>query len=102
MAENGTDDARLQAIALLSKMGSNPQIDNTLLSLVNDEDVEIRLAAYEGLLKRGSRFIDRISVDGKFTIDIIESNKPMLYVTQIGMPRLALSLPLRAFQCRRR
>lgn len=93
MAEKGSGDVRLQAIALLADMGSNPLIDRTLHKLLNDEDVEIRLAAYEGLLNRGGRFIDRISVDGKFTIDVIASDKPMLYVTQIGRPRLAVFGP---------
>lgn len=93
MAEKGSGDVRLQAIALLADMGSNPLIDRTLHNLLNDEDVEIRLAAYEGLLNRGSRFIDRISVDGKFTIDVVASDIPMLYVTQIGKPRLAVFGP---------
>jgi len=93
MAENSSGDVRLQAISLIARMGSNPLIDRTLHNLLNDEDVEIRLAAYEGLLNRGSRFIRGISVDGKYMIDIVDSDKPMLYVTQIGRPRLAVFGP---------
>ncbi len=93
MAEAGSFETRVQAIDLLAQMGINPLIDRALRSLVNDPDVEIRLRAYEGLVERRDPFIARVQVDGKFVIDIVQSTKPMVYVTQIGQPRLVVFDP---------
>ena len=93
MAETGTFQTRLQAIALLADMAINPLIDRTLRSLLNDADVEIRLSAYEALVERRDPFVVRTSVDGKYLIDVVESDTPMVYVTQVGQPRLVVFNP---------
>jgi len=93
MAEAGSFETRVQAIDLLAGMGINPLIDRALRGLVNDPDVEIRLRAYEGMVERRDPFIAHVPVDGKFVIDIVQSTTPMVYVTQIGQPRLVVFGP---------
>lgn len=90
MAESGSPDVRRQSIELLADMGIDPVIDRALHDLVNDPEVEIRLAAYETLVTRGDPFVERFAVDDKFVVDLVESDIPMIYVSQRGMPRLAL------------
>ncbi len=90
MAETGTPDARRQAIGLLAQMGLNPQIDRALRGLLSDPDVEVRLRAYEALVKRRDPYMRRYVVDEKFVLDVVESKVPMIYITQIGQPRVVL------------
>ena len=90
MAESATPDARRQAIVLLQDMRLNPQIDGALRGLLNDADIEVRLLAYEALVKRRDPYMTRHAVDDKFLLDIVESDKPMIYITQVGQPRIVL------------
>jgi len=90
MAESASRDSRLKAILLLAEMGGNPRIDFTLRDLLNDADLEIRLSAYEALIERGDPLLTRRVVDDKFLLDVIESDHPLVYITQIGRPRIAL------------
>jgi hypothetical protein len=90
MAESGTPGARRQAIALLEDMQLNPQIDGALRGLLNDVDTEVRLLAYEALVKRRDPYMSRHAVDDKFLLDIVESDKPMIYISQVGQPRIVL------------
>ena len=45
-------DVRRQAVELLGAMGIDPLIDQALRDLLDDEDVDVRLAAYEVLIQR--------------------------------------------------
>jgi hypothetical protein len=71
-------------------MRQNPQIDATLRKLLNVEDVEVRLQAYEALVERDDPYLKRYVVDRKFVLDVVQSDKPMIYITQIGQPRVVL------------
>jgi len=90
IAKNGSSDSRADAIELLGRMPMQPQIDMALRELLNEEDVEIRLSAYESLLERNDPYLSRRKVDDKFVIDMIDSDKPLIYITQIGEPRIVL------------
>lgn len=90
IARNGSSDLRLGAIDLLAGMQINPAIDESLRSLLNEGDVEVRLAAYEALAKRGDPHMQREVIDQKFVVDIIQSDQPMIYITQTGQPRIVL------------
>jgi hypothetical protein len=84
-------DVRSEAIQLLAGMQANPRINRVLHELVSDDDVDVRLAAYEGLVKRGDPRIKRVRIDRrKFIVDVVESDKPMIYVTQFGEPRVVV------------
>lgn len=90
MSESASVEVRNQAVELLGDMRMNPRIDAALRKLLNDEDVEVRLSAYEALVKRRDPHIERFSVDGKFVLDVVPSKEPMIYITQFGQPRVVL------------
>ena len=90
MARGGSEDTRRQAIKLLANMGPDPRIDRALETLLSDADLETRLSAYDALVERNSPALERFSVDDKFVVDIVPSDKPMIYITQAGLPRVAI------------
>jgi hypothetical protein len=90
MAERGSPESRRRALDLLGGMGVDPRIDNALKWLLNDDDLEVRLGAYEALVERRGPGVERLAVDDKFALDIVESDKPMIYISQAGLPRLAV------------
>jgi hypothetical protein len=90
LALTGSTPVRLQAIRLMENMGLNPEVDNTLRKLLNADDATVRIEAYEMLAKRRDPMIGHMPVDQKFLVDIVPSDNPMIYVTQIGLPRIAL------------
>jgi hypothetical protein len=90
MVESGSPESRRRALELLSGMGVDPRIDNALQQLLNDDDLQVRLGAYEALVERRGPGVERVAVDGKFALDIVDSDKPMIYISQAGLPRLAV------------
>jgi hypothetical protein len=90
MARTGEVKNRLAAIELFSSMGRNPKIDLGLRPLIDDSDVDVRLAAFEALDKRRDPLIQRVTVDDRFDLLVIPSAKPMIYIAQTGRPRVVL------------
>jgi hypothetical protein len=81
---------RAEAAELTGFLGSDPRVDLALRDLVSDEDLEVRAAAYQAMVMRGDPSITRINVENKFTLDIVPSTRPLIYVTQQGTPRIVL------------
>ncbi|MCH2144382.1 MAG: flagellar basal body P-ring protein FlgI [Phycisphaerales bacterium] len=81
---------RLLAIQHLGRMGVNPRIDIGLRRLLEDEDVDIRLATFESMLERRDPIIQEATVDGKFLLNQIACSYPMIYISQTGQPRIAV------------
>jgi hypothetical protein len=90
MSKSGTTDNRIRAIALLGDMGFNPDVDLGLRPLLEDADVDVRLGAYEALFKRKDPIITRMTIDEKFDVAIVPSEKSMVYVAQSGRPTIAV------------
>ncbi|MDY7108266.1 MAG: flagellar basal body P-ring protein FlgI [Planctomycetota bacterium] len=90
MTKSDSAEGRRQAVSLLRDMQLDPRIDTALRGLLNDDDVDVRLAAYEALVERADPFIDRHDVDDKFVLDVIDSESPLIYITQVGRPRVAV------------
>jgi hypothetical protein len=90
LARTASLDTRRTAIELLAGMDINPVIDIALRELLNDSEVEIRLASYEALSERRDPAIERFAVDDKFIVDVVPSERPLIYITQTGTPRVAL------------
>lgn len=91
LAEKSSSKARrIRAIQYLGSMGVNPRIDMGLRELLEDEDVDIRLAAFEAMLERRDPMIREETVDGKFLMNTVESTHPMIYISQTGQPRVAV------------
>ena len=93
MAQSGSPDTRVEAIQLLSDLQFNPQVDLALRKLIDDADVEVRLQAYEALVERNDPYMRRVNVDKKFIVDVVDSDRPLIYITQIGQPRIVLFGP---------
>jgi len=90
MTHNGSMDSRHQAITLLADMGTDPRIDQVLRELLNADDFVTRIEAYEALLKRKDPSVARIMIQDKFVLDVADSDKPMVYISQVGLPRIAV------------
>lgn len=73
----------------------------TLKMLLDDEEVSVRVAAYESLAAINDRVItggrvavaDELGTGVKYVIDTVPSEKPLVYITQIGVPRIAIFKP---------
>lgn len=81
---------RAEAITLLGGMPANPRINSVLRDLLDAQDLEIRIAAYEALRDRSDPFITSFPIAGKFTLDLAPSKDPLIYVTQQGKPRIVV------------
>lgn len=91
IATNASGETRLTAIDLLAGMRMNPRIDRALRELLNKKDVDVRLAAYEALVERRDPHLARHEIDrGKFTIDVVRTGNPMIYISQFGQPRVVI------------
>ncbi|MGI9013161.1 MAG: HEAT repeat domain-containing protein, partial [Phycisphaerales bacterium] len=86
-----TPAMRKDAIALLGEMQAQPRIVLGLRELLNDDDVDVRIAAYEALINMDTPFVRTFYVDEqKYQIDFVDSNKPLIYVTLIDQPRIVV------------
>lgn len=91
IAEKSTNkNRRMLAITQLGRMSTNPRIDVGLRKLLEDEDVDIRLAAFEAMLERRDPIIREAMVDDKFILNQIPCSHPLVYISQTGKPRIAL------------
>ncbi len=87
-----------QALVLLPRSLTGAR---TLKRLLDDEDTPVRLAAYESLVTINDRLItsgrvevpDALGTGVKYVIDTVPSEKPLVYVTQVGVPRIAIFNP---------
>jgi hypothetical protein len=78
----------------------------TLRELLDDEDVSVRIAAYESLSAINDRLVsdgrvvvaDELGAGVKYVIDAVPAEKPLIYVTQVGVPRIAIFNPDLGFQ----
>ena len=95
LARSAPGSLRVEAIGLLSRMPSNPNINVAMRELVNAPELEIRVAAYEALARQRDLAISRDYVGAdrrmpRFIIESIPADDPMIYVTQQGEPRIVL------------
>ena len=90
LARNGSPTSQLAAIELLSTMSANPAIEMGLRPLLDHDDVDIRLAAFEALEQRRDPIVLSYDIDQKFTLNLVPSETPMIYVSQTGEPRIVL------------
>lgn len=91
MAKSSTSlTYRIESVRLLGRMSPNPEIDMGLRLLLDDPEVDVRLAAFEALDKRRDPHIIAIEVGSKFILNVVPSKYPMVYVSQSGQPRLVV------------
>ncbi|MBX3357007.1 MAG: flagellar basal body P-ring protein FlgI [Phycisphaeraceae bacterium] len=90
MAESGPPTDRIEAIGLLARLPINPRINSALWAMIDEPELDVRVAAYEALRDRGDPGIVQIPVDDRFVVDIVPSKEGLVYVTQQGEPRIVL------------
>lgn len=133
LARNGTQSVQTDAIRLLSKIDAGPRVDLALRDLLNNDDMLVRIAAYEALAERAERVqvtrltnwqgsntdptaprltqrhlevlarsalpagtiqgVQRVLMPSGFFLDLVDSQVPMIYVTQQGQPRIVVFGP---------
>lgn len=95
MARSGTPAIKTRAIRLMAKLQANPQINLALREFVNAPELDVRIAAWEGLSALGdaavlAQEVGPDPVQPKFTLETVASREPMVYVTQQGKPKIVL------------
>jgi len=90
LARNGSPAVRKDAIALLGEMQPDPRVVFELQDLLNDEDVDIRIAAYESLRILGSPLVRSELIEDKYIVDYVQSEYPLVYVTLLDAPRIVV------------
>jgi hypothetical protein len=95
LAFTGPPAIRTAAIDLMGDMVTNPQVGLALRQLLDAEELDIRVSAYEALARRGDPLIERRPVGPdanrpKFYLELVPASKPLIYVTQQGQPRIVL------------
>ncbi len=90
LAFNGQPALRTNAIELLGDMRPDPRVNARLRELLDAPQLDVRIAAYEALTKRFDSSVTRRIVGDRFILDVVESEQPMIYVTQQEQPRIAL------------
>lgn len=88
---------RLAASEILANLPDSLVAANQLYDLLNDDVREVRIAAYESLIgmndPRIERFVFGNENEFKFILDLVPSNRPLVYVIQERFPRIALFNP---------
>ncbi|MEZ6193922.1 MAG: HEAT repeat domain-containing protein, partial [Phycisphaerales bacterium] len=77
-----------------------------LKGLLDDEEMAVRIAAYESLSAINDPMIatgrvmvaDEPTTGIKYIIDTVPSEKPLVYITQVGVPRIAIFSPDLGFE----
>lgn len=90
LAETGPPALRTRAIALLGGLKPNPTINLALRRLLEQNELDVRVAAYEALRARFDPAIERFNAEGKFLLESAPFGDEMIYVTQQGEPRLVV------------
>lgn len=86
----GPPGLRVGAITLLAGLPTDPKVNEFIRDLLNSPDLEVRIAAYEGLVRRRDPWIERRRAGDKFILDLVPSAEPMVFATLQKEPRIAV------------
>ncbi|MEM1166679.1 MAG: flagellar basal body P-ring protein FlgI [Planctomycetota bacterium] len=90
LAAPGSGPDRLFAVDRLAELPDDPAVDLELRNLLSDDDLAVRVSAYESLERRRDPFIRQRIMSDKFVMHRVPAGEPMVYVTQQRVPRIAL------------
>ncbi len=97
IANRPGDEFRLNAVLTLGELPMTPRTDALCRGLLDSDEATVRIAAYQMLSRHGDPSIyTRWITDGDkqiFALDVIRGHgggKPMVYITQQGLPRVAV------------
>lgn len=81
----------IDAITQVALQGETLRASTVLSELLKSTDLNVRLAAYNGLVMIGSPSVTTLNVSRKFMLDIVPCDAPpLIYASQTGAPRIAL------------
>ena len=85
---------RQQAANMLAYLPDHPKAVRTLHEMVNDEKLPVRLAAYRAMAGNNDPLIQRMAIgereEFKFLLELVPSEKPLIYVSQANFPRVTI------------
>ncbi len=90
LAVSGPINRRADAIGLLGKLPKDRRIDVFLSKRLEDDDLAIRIAAFEALDTRGDGRFFRAFYPDRFRLTVVPSETPMIFFTQQGQPHIVL------------
>ncbi|MEE9212447.1 MAG: flagellar basal body P-ring protein FlgI [Phycisphaeraceae bacterium] len=94
VAQSPRASDRREAARILRNLPQSLRGSAALNRLVNDDDQSVRLAAYESLAAINDPNLTRVvfgdETQFKFVLDLVPSDKPLVYITHDRMPRLVL------------
>lgn len=90
LALTGAPGLRPNAVRLMGRLGPNPRINLFARELLNDPGLDVRIAAYETLERRGDPWVERRRIGDKFVIDSVPSTEPMIYATLQKTPKIVV------------
>lgn len=101
LAQSSDPEIRLRTARLLVHLPQSLRGAQTLHDLLDDENRRVRVEAYESLAEMNDPIIQRMAVGPqeafKFVLDLVPSNKPLVYITQADLPRLVIFDPMLGF-----
>ena len=92
-AESDDPELRRLSAVLMAELPWDPRLEFALTKLVDDAELDIRLAAYEALVDLGSSTVRRVRFHPDFEVDLVDSTSPLIYVTQTLIPRVVVFAP---------
>ncbi|HSV27001.1 MAG TPA: flagellar basal body P-ring protein FlgI, partial [Sedimentisphaerales bacterium] len=91
MLHDSTCRLRMEALRAIADWAPTSQVCGILSRLLDDADMDIRLAAVDELLKCGSPLVTRENVGGRLFLDLVGgAARPAIYVARTGAPRIIL------------
>jgi hypothetical protein len=95
LARSGPPGLRTDAMRLLGDMPKNPSISLAMRELLDEPNLDVRVAAYEALRTQRDNTIVRIPIGTEetghqFMLELVPSREPMIYVTQQGEARVVV------------
>ena len=92
-AESQDPELRRLAAVLMAELPWDPRLEFALTKLIDDAELDIRLAAYEALVDLRSSTVRRVRFHPDFEVDLVDSTSPLIYVTQTLIPRVVVFAP---------
>ncbi|MCA9293052.1 MAG: flagellar basal body P-ring protein FlgI [Phycisphaerales bacterium] len=87
---SGAPAERADAIRLMARLPVDGRVNRYLRQMLDSEDVELRIAAYEALEELNDPTVRRRQLAGKFELHQAPSAHPLIYVTQQHTPRIVV------------
>ncbi len=90
VVRTGSPAAMANAVRLMARLPVDGRVNRFLRETLNNEDRELRIAAYEALEKMNDPIVRRQKIGSKFELHEAPSSHPMIYVTLQHTPRIVV------------